>query len=217
MQRGGKWPAGAAFAAILMVVAAGPASAHVEKTVGPYDIEVGWNVEPTYAGQPNAVFLSVKDDAGKPVEDIGNDLHVVVSTGQQKSDPIALQSAGEDAPGEFVAPIIPTAPGVYTFTFNGSINAEKFNQSFTASESTFDEVVDPRPAQFPNKVPTGAELSTGVSRAAARVDDATTKASDASDDASSAKTIGIIALIAAILLGGAGIAIGLMGRRASAR
>src|SRR3954471_10104323 len=93
---------GAAMALTLVCLAA-PASAHVETTAGSYDIEVGWNVEPTYAGQPNAVFLSVNDEAGKPVEDIGTDLHVVVSTGAQKSQPLSFQSAGEESPGQFVA------------------------------------------------------------------------------------------------------------------
>jgi len=208
--------AGAAIGLSLAFMAQ-PASAHVETTAGSYDIEVGWNVEPTYAGQPNAVFLSVKDDAGKPVDDIGKDLHVVLSTGNQKSEPLAFQSAGEDSPGDFIAPVIPTTPGVYTFQFNGSINRTAFDKSFTASDSTFDEVVDPRTAQFPVKTPTPAELSTKVSRASARIDTASSKASSASDDASSAKTIGIVALIAAVVLGGGGIVIGLMGRRSSAR
>src|SRR3954453_14933126 len=137
-----------AVMALTLMFSAAPAAAHVETTAGSYDIEVGWNVEPTYSGQPNAVFLSVSDDAGKPVDDIGTDLHVVVSTGGQKSQPLSFQANGEDSPGEFVAPIIPTAPGVYTFQFNGSINGTAFDKSFTASDSTFDEVVDPRTAQF---------------------------------------------------------------------
>jgi hypothetical protein len=41
----------------LFIVAAGPASAHVLKTVGPYHLLIGFGNEPVYAGAQNSVFL----------------------------------------------------------------------------------------------------------------------------------------------------------------
>jgi hypothetical protein len=41
----------------LLIVAAGPASAHVLKTVGPYRLLIGFGNEPAYAGAQNSVFL----------------------------------------------------------------------------------------------------------------------------------------------------------------
>jgi hypothetical protein len=209
-------------ALLLVALTASPASAHVVKPVGNYVLTVGWNVEPTYSGQPNAIYLGVKDKSGKAVDDIGEALRVQVSTANQSSAPLQPQlsfdsDTGLGSHGVFLAPIIPTAPGVYTFHFTGAINGQKIDEKFVSSDSTFDNVEDPSTAQFPVKVPTPAELSTNVARLSTRVDDAASKASSADDSASSAKTIGIVALVAAIVLGGGGIVVGLMGRRSSAK
>jgi len=212
-------PVGAALAIVLGLAA--PASAHQVVTVGKYQLTIGWNTEPTYSGQPNAVYLGVKDKATlKPVDDIGDSLRVVVGTGNQSSPPLEPQlsfdeDTGLGAHGVFTAPIIPTAPGVYTFHFTGSINGQTINQTFKSSGSTFDDVVDPSTAQFPVKVPAPAELSTNVARLNARVADATSKASTAHDDASTATTLAIVALVVGGGLGIAGIVIGLRGRRPS--
>jgi len=214
--------AGSATAILAAAWLAAPAYAHEQREVGQYQFTVGWNVEPTYSGQPNNIYLGVKDKSGKPVDTIGDALRVTVSTANQSSPPMqpALsfdEDTGIGSHGVYLTPIIPTAPGVYTFHFTGAINGQKVDEKFTSSEKTFDDVVDPTTAQFPVKLPTQAELSTNVARLGTRVDDAASKASSADDSASSAKTIGIVALIAAVLLGGGGIAVGLMGRRSSAK
>lgn len=46
-----------AVAQTLLIVAAGPASAHVLKTVGPYRLLIGFGNEPACAGAQNSVFL----------------------------------------------------------------------------------------------------------------------------------------------------------------
>src|SRR5262249_24940476 len=153
------------------------------------ELTVGWKVEPAYSGVPNAVYLGVKDASGKPVDDIGNALKVVVSAGAQTSPPLEPQlsfdaDTGIGTHGEFDAAIIPTAPGVYTFHFTGAINGQNVDEKFTSSYSTFDDVVDPSTAQFPEKVPTAAELATNSARVGARAGHAVTKAASADDSAS---------------------------------
>src|SRR5260221_7981161 len=86
----------AAGAVVLLVLgAANPASAHEHRHVGAYELTVGWQNEPTYAGYPNAVIVLIKDASGKPVDDIGDppSLKVEVSTGTQKSDPLAFKAS----------------------------------------------------------------------------------------------------------------------------
>src|SRR4051812_26479281 len=77
--------AGSATAVLAAVWLAGPASAHEQRDVGQYQFTVGWKIEPTYVGVPNAVFLGIKDKSGKPVDDIGNALRVAVSTANRTS------------------------------------------------------------------------------------------------------------------------------------
>ena len=96
--------------------------AHETLTVGDYEIEVGWLTEPPIAGEKNAIVLHVSDASGggaKPVEDISS-LTVILSYGSQ-SKMLTFQPLGEDTPGEFIAPILPTIPGEYQVIFNGAL------------------------------------------------------------------------------------------------
>ena len=96
--------------------------AHETITVGNYEIEVGWLTEPPIAGQQNAVVLNVSDTSSgdaQPVEDVSS-LTVTVSYGGQ-SRTLTLQPLGEDTPGQFVAPILPTIPGEYEVIFGGTL------------------------------------------------------------------------------------------------
>lgn len=98
------------------------AFAHEGITAGDYEIEVGWVTEPPIAGQQNAIVINVSDvssGTAQPVEDVSA-LTVTVSYGGQ-SKTLTLQPLGEDAPGQFVAPILPTIPGQYTITLSGKL------------------------------------------------------------------------------------------------
>ena len=92
--------------------------AHETITVGDYEIEVGWLNEPPIAGEKNAIVLNIADASGG-VEDVSS-LTVIISYGGQ-SKKLTLQPLGEDTPGQFVAPILPTIPGEYEVILNGSL------------------------------------------------------------------------------------------------
>jgi hypothetical protein len=96
--------------------------AHETITVGDYEIEIGWLNEPPVAGQQNAIAVNVSNTGGgeaQPVEDISA-LVVGISYGEQ-SKALTLEPFGEDTPGQFVAPILPTVPGQYAVTFSGQL------------------------------------------------------------------------------------------------
>src|ERR1700686_1243402 len=86
--------AGAAVAAatVLSLLAATPAVAHEQRTVGAYKFTVGWEHEPTYTGTLNAVQLFIHDAKGNPVDDLGSPptLQVTATTGTpaKTSDPL---------------------------------------------------------------------------------------------------------------------------------
>lgn len=98
------------------------AFAHESVTVGDYEIEYGWLEEPAIVGQQNAIIVYVSNTSSgeaQPVEDVSS-LTVTVSYGGQ-SKTLTLQPLGEDTPGQFVAPILPTVPGTYTLIFGGKL------------------------------------------------------------------------------------------------
>ena len=201
----------------LILALAGPASAHETRTVGAYTFTVGWKVEPTYVGVQNAVQLFVHDAKGNALDDIGDSLKVVVIYGTQQSSPLSLDASfdpdtGLGTHGEFDAAIIPTQPGDYTFHFTGSIGSQQIDQRFTSSDTTFDTVKTPVGIEFPGKDPTAGQLATSISRIDPRVSAAKSTADSASSSASTAQVLGIIGIVAGVVLGGAGLAVGLSAR-----
>lgn len=213
--------AGAAASFVWLVFAAVPAWAHEQRPVGAYQFTVGWQHEPTYVGVENAVQLFLKDAKGNPIDDLGDSpsLQVTVSTGAKTSDRLELLASwdpdtGLGTHGEFDAAIVPTTPGTYTFYFTGTVNGQKVDEKFTSSDKTFDDVKAPTAIEFPNQDPTNGELATNVSRLNPRVDNAVAVARSAHDKAGSATTLAIVALVAGVMVGAAGIVVGVTrGRR----
>ena len=181
----------AATAAVALAIAAAPAIAHTQKTVGAYQLTVGWGGEPAYAGQLNSVQLVIADAAtGKPYTKLTDTLKVTVLYGQQKVEyaltPTFDPDTGFGTPGDYRAWFFPTAPGNYTFQFTGTIGSQKVDESFTSGPTTFATVEDPFNAQFPMKTPTNAQLAQRLEAQSGRV--------ATSSDVSGAKTIGYIGI-----------------------
>jgi hypothetical protein len=95
------------------------AFAHESITVGNYTLEIGWLSEPPIEGQQNAIVVNVSTSDKQPVEDVSS-LTVTVSYGGHNKT-LTLQPLGEDTPGQFVAPILPTVPGEYTVILGGAL------------------------------------------------------------------------------------------------
>jgi hypothetical protein len=98
-------------------------SAHTTIQVGKYQVEIGWVSEPPIVGQQNAIVVNVSsgDSNSTPPDKIDvSGLKVdVVYGGETKS--LNLQPLGEDTPGQYVAPILPTRPGKYTIRLSGNL------------------------------------------------------------------------------------------------
>ena len=122
------------------------AFAHETITVGNYEIEVGWLTEPPIAGVQNAIVVNVADTSSgeeQPVEDVSS-LTVTVSYGGQ-SKTLTLQPLGEDTPGQFVGPILPTIPGEYDLILGGSLG-----DTTVAAETHVEEVQPADTLAFPS-------------------------------------------------------------------
>ena len=131
------------------------AFAHESITVGDYTVEIGWLSEPPIVGQQNAIVVNVSKGEEEPVEDVSA-LTVTISYGGQEKA-LTLQPLGEETPGQFVAPILPTVPGQYTVKLGGALG-----------ETSVDAHVEPeevQPAdtlQFPSAASTGQSADLGA-------------------------------------------------------
>jgi hypothetical protein len=188
--------------ASLVLFGAAPASAHVEKTIGPIDLEIGFGTEPAYLGEPNSVQV-ILSEHGSPVVDLGDTLKVQVSFGgQQTTLPLEpnFEVGGDGQPGDYRAWFIPSQAGPYTFKLSGSVHGTKINLSVTSGPKTFNEVTDPAEAMFPAvNAPTTQELSTRIEQDSARLTAATTDTASAKSAADDAKTVAIIGVIVGLI------------------
>ena len=205
--------AGAALG--LLLAAAAPASAHEVRTVGAFDFTVGWLHEPAYADEQNAVQFLLKDSAGKPVTDLGDSLKVeVIYQGQkmpaQSLVPTFDPDTGLGMPGEYLASLIPTRPGPYTFHFTGSVKGQAVDQSFSSGPNTFDEVKQPNAVEFPAQDPSRSQMSQRLDRLSSQL--ASVK-STATNDAALARDLAIVAIVLGLL--GTAALIAVLSRRRS--
>ena len=199
--------------------------AHDVHTFGKVTVALGWLHEPAFIGSDNAVQVLVKDEKGNAITDITDkDLTVDISLGSQtmptaQLKPTADPDTGLGIPGEYEFHFIPTAPGNYTFHLKGTVRGQAIDDNVTASDKTFDAVQDNTAAQWPNKVPAGADVAKKADAVGARTDAAqqsanaaASTASDAKDNAKTALIVGIVG----IAVGVVGVATGLLLRRRTA-
>jgi hypothetical protein len=201
-----------ATAAVLLATAT-PALAHEVRKVGAYQLTVGWQHEPAYAGTENAVQVFVHDATGSPVDDLGTpvSLKVQVVYGSATSPYLELEPSfdadtGLGTHGEFDAAITPTQPGNYTFHFTGSIRGQRIDERFTSSPSTFAPVASPSSAEFPTKVPSPAEQAAAITRLQDQVAASSSSADSAKSAATAATVVAVVAVVVALVAGGIALA-----------
>lgn len=186
---------------VLVLVLLGVASearAHETLPAGDFRVQLGWLVEPTYAGVPNAVQVRVLGRDRKPVTDLRSArLTVEVSAGGAVVvRPLAVVD------GELRATLIPTRVGRYAFHVSGEVDGRAVDVTSTCSDTTFDCVAARGEVQFPAGEPTNAELAARSARADAR-------ARDARKAARTARWLAVGALVVAL----AAVAVSVAGRR----
>jgi len=191
----------AALVGAFVLLSAAPAFAHESRKLGHLEMEVGWGTEPAFAGEVNSVQVLLVHD-GQPVVDLGDTLDVEVAFGDQ-TQTFSLEPFFEEGefgtPGDYRAWLIPTTPGQYSFHFTGTIDGEDVDETFTSGPKTFDDVQNPQSVEFPVQQPSTGELAERIDRVeprlASAISDVQADVQTTSDDASSAKTIGLIGLV----------------------
>src|SRR2546428_9028597 len=134
----------AVLCAVLSLTVAPPVLAHEERTVGALDVECGWLNEPPTVGELNSILFSAKKGA-HPVTN--GKVTVAVTFGGRTSQPLDMEPSDE-APRTYLAAIIPTDPGSYTFHVTGAIAGEAFDQTFAPGKGV-EEVGAATDLEFP--------------------------------------------------------------------
>jgi len=119
-----------ATASLVLAHAAAPAAAgHGGVTVGAYEIEVAWRIEPAIVGVANAVQVSITESATlEPVTDLAaRELMVTISPighdgSTQALVPAFNLAAGTGVPGSYETSFVPAVAGDYAFHVTGSIH-----------------------------------------------------------------------------------------------
>jgi hypothetical protein len=189
-----------------VLVTSAPASAHETRADGPVRLVVGWGDEPTYTGFKNSVQVTVSDSSGAPVTDITDTLMVEVIKGRDKTTlPLVanFRVGGFGTPGDYRAWRTPTRPGSYTFRVNGTARAQRVDQSFSSSKTTFNDVEDVTSIAFPAKDPSTGQLATRIDREVPRLETALAEAEERADGA---RTLAI----AGVAVGAVGLMAGLL-------
>lgn len=134
------------------------AVAHEDRTVGPYQFEVGWLNEPAYVGLLNSFELRVTDTrSDKPVEGLEKTLTVELQTGGLAPLPLTV-TATFDTPGAYNGYVIPTSIGTYAFHIKGKVGTLDIDEKFESGPGRFGDVAATTAIQYPAKVPTGDDL-----------------------------------------------------------
>ena len=139
-----------------------PATAHERRMVGPYQLVVGWLVEPAYQGQPNAAGVRVTDtrvNPAKNVEGLESTLNIQVFSGGLTQAFTGKLRAVFGQPGQYALDVIPTVSGLYKYKITGKIESTDVNETFESSPTTFNDIVAVTPLQYPEPVPGGADLT----------------------------------------------------------
>lgn len=180
----------------ILMMTAPPASAHESRQVGEYEFVVGWWTEPAFANQPNGPEVTISKE-GKPVVE-GVDLSADVIFGEETTtyalEPAFIVGVFGD-PGNYNADLVPTRPGTWEYRIYGTVEGAEVDETFTSGPDTFSDIEDPAETAFPVADPNAAELSERIQTEADRVATVESEAEKAKDDASSARTLGLIGII----------------------
>lgn len=137
-----------------------PAFAHEEREVGDYVIAFGWRVEPALSGQLNGpdLYISLPEpsaDQETILAELAVDVQVEVSYGGETTT-VALEPDFpfyEEFDGvgyvNYVANLLPTVPGDYTFQVTGTIGEQATDETFTSADGMFSTIEPAEDVMFP--------------------------------------------------------------------
>jgi hypothetical protein len=190
--------------------------AHEQRTVGPYQLVVGFAVEPAFEGQKNGVELRVSEGEGEaavPVDGLQETLQVEVTHLESEISQVMPLRAVFGTPGRYTNDWIPSSPGVYRFRFFGAIGDLAVDETFESGPDTFGSVEPAAELYFPEAAPAMRELEGATRGAQEAADEALGLALDVSERAGTL----LILAAGALLLAVAALVVSLLSLRSARR
>jgi hypothetical protein len=134
------------LAALLIML---PAYAHEGREIAEtYEIFFGWREEPAYAGLMNGPEVSIAmHDGSEFPADTAVALQAEVSFGDQTTTLTFDEAFGEV--GHYIADLIPTLPGDYSFRLTGTIGDAAVDEVFSSADGEFSSVEPASDIMFP--------------------------------------------------------------------
>ena len=162
------------LAILALPLTAVPALAHERRTVGPYQLVVGWLGEPAFTGQMNAIDLTVTDTtkSNAPVEGLDKTLHAEITYGGLGTSLAVTFRARFGLPGKYAADVMPTKDGTYTFHIFGKVGSLDLDERFESGPGRFNDVQKLTALQYPDAVPNGADILDRFAAVQSEVDQA---------------------------------------------
>lgn len=154
----------ALLAAIVGVALTGSVSAHESREVGDagqFHFVVGFLNEPAFQGELNGISVRITMNPSAdatpvaegetvertPIEGLETALTFEIIYEDQTAE-LPVETVWRDA-GHYVAYVIPTEPGVYSFRITGEIDGVAIDETFTGGPETFSEVAPRAEIEFP--------------------------------------------------------------------
>jgi hypothetical protein len=194
-----------AILSVIGLAAPSAASAHKQLTAGPsgvYAIEMGFNQEPALQGNLNGLYLSVRNSRlSMPVTGLGSTLKAEIAFGDAKRTLTLEPQEGQD--GVYIAWVVPTDVGPYTWRVFGSIQGNTVDLSATSGPDSFNEVQPQSDLSFP-----GTGSAAGTAGGSADVSKQLIALRDEADSAASAASTARWIALVAVVLGIVGVVLG---------
>jgi len=149
-------------AAISLLIFPGDSSAHELRDLEDFQFVFGWRDEPALTNTKNGpeVFIRLLEgaegDISELLADMEVDLRVEVSFGPETTTLDLRQDFRDNT--HYIADLIPTRPGDYSFRVLGTIGDSEIDETFTSADGEFSSVEPVSDIAFPVNDPTNAEL-----------------------------------------------------------
>ena len=199
--------AGALALLAVSLVVPRAALAHERRTVGGYDLVIGFFVEPALEGEKNGLDLRITK-SGANVEDAQKTLKFDITHVQNKATKTFPIRGVFGAPGRYTADFIPTLSGQYRFRVYGNIQGTAIDATFESGPGTFSNVEPVGELQFPIAAAQPREMEGALRGTAEDAQAARAAAASARTMATAGLALGALGLVA----GGGGLAAALRRR-----
>ena len=146
-----------------------PVAAHEHRSVGYYNLTVGWRDEPPTVGFVNGLDLGIQytfPNNGTKIWVTGASMNATLTTGRFTSTRHSVEPQF-GRPGWYTFNVIPTRPGVYTVKLNGTLDSTRVNVSVDldpvapASDLAF-PIADPTPSDLQGRLDAANAVIAGL-------------------------------------------------------